>query len=444
MNKHFSSNLRSKKVTRNILTSFVFKGGNIVINLLLVSMTLNYLDQTKYGVWITITSIISWFSFFDIGLGNGLRNKLSEALALKDYELAKKYISSTYFLIFIIILLLIAVFFIINPFLNWHSILNASPEYEKEFSYLAQVIFVFFCLKLIINLITSVALSFQDPGFIYIFNFVGQALILLFIFVLTKKTEGSIVYLGLIYSIIPFCVLLILSIILFKYRYHKVRPGIRYINMKYAPELLNVGFSFFIIQVSSVLLFSINNIIITQLFGPNEVTPYNIAFKYFSIINMAFGIIIMPFWSAITEAYTLKDLDWIKRSRSKLHSVFVVFASAVVMMLIFSKSAYRLWIGDEIEIPFALSLVISVFTIVSIWNRIYSNFLNGIGIIRLQLIISSITAVINVPLAIYLGKLLGVPGVMLSTVIVVLASTVIFPIQFTKIINNSARGVWKK
>ena len=75
---------RTVKAKKNIVASFVIKGLNIAIGLILVPLTINYLNPTKYGIWITLSSVIGWFSFFDIGLGNGLRNRFAEAIAVGD------------------------------------------------------------------------------------------------------------------------------------------------------------------------------------------------------------------------------------------------------------------------------------------------------------------------------------------------------------------------
>ncbi|GAH31869.1 unnamed protein product, partial [marine sediment metagenome] len=72
---------RSIRAKKNIFASFGLKGISILISFLLVPLVLNYIDITKYGIWLTLSSIIGWFGFFDIGLGNGLRNKFAEAIA---------------------------------------------------------------------------------------------------------------------------------------------------------------------------------------------------------------------------------------------------------------------------------------------------------------------------------------------------------------------------
>ena len=74
----------------------IFKGGTILISLILVPMTLSYLNPYEYGIWLTLSSTLAWIYTFDIGLGNGLRNKLTEALALNDLKLARIYVSTSF------------------------------------------------------------------------------------------------------------------------------------------------------------------------------------------------------------------------------------------------------------------------------------------------------------------------------------------------------------
>ena len=90
---------RSVKAKKNIIASGLFKGADLLIYLLLVPVTLGYLNPYEYGIWLTLNSILAWINSFDIGLGNGLRNKLAEAIAKDDKVLARKYVSTTLIMI---------------------------------------------------------------------------------------------------------------------------------------------------------------------------------------------------------------------------------------------------------------------------------------------------------------------------------------------------------
>lgn len=99
-----TDNSRNRILTTNILFSAILKIISLATSLLIVPITINYLNNEVYGVWMTITSIIFWINTFDIGLGNGMRNYLTKAISENDFTLGGKYISTTF-----IILTLIAI-----------------------------------------------------------------------------------------------------------------------------------------------------------------------------------------------------------------------------------------------------------------------------------------------------------------------------------------------
>ena len=55
---------RSVKAKKNILASFMIKGGSIAISLILVPLTINYVNPTSYGIWLTLSSMVGWFWLF--------------------------------------------------------------------------------------------------------------------------------------------------------------------------------------------------------------------------------------------------------------------------------------------------------------------------------------------------------------------------------------------
>ena len=437
---------RSIKAKKNIVASFFIKGANIAIGLALVPITLNYLDPTKYGIWITLSSVIGWFGFFDIGLGHGLRNRFAEALANGEKVLARTYVSTTYAIISIIIGITLVLFYVINPFLNWNKILNAGKDInlQTELGFLALIVFTFFCLRFIFKLITTLLLADQRPAKASLFDLLGKIIALILIFILTKTTQGSLLYIGIVMSSAPVFVLVISSIWFFNGKYKLYRPNINFVDFSKSIDLLSLGIKFFIIQIAAVLLYQTNNIIITQLFGPAEVTPYNIAFKYFSIITMISGIILTPFWSAITEAWIKKELNWIKKTMHRLIQLWGALIFIGIIMLLASSWIYKIWVGQKVAIPFSMSFLVLMWIILNVWNSIFGHFLNGVSKIKLQLYAGLISAFLNIPLAIFLGKRIGINGILLANIFVILIGSLLYPIQYYKLIENSAKNIWNK
>jgi len=135
---------RSVNIKKNILGLFVIRGLSIAISFILVPLTIHYINPTRYGIWLTLSSIIGWFGFFDIGFGNGLRNRFAEAITKGEDELARIYISTTYAILSLIITVLLVTFFCINPFINWTKILNAHAGMGRELGLLDLIVFTFF------------------------------------------------------------------------------------------------------------------------------------------------------------------------------------------------------------------------------------------------------------------------------------------------------------
>jgi O-antigen/teichoic acid export membrane protein len=437
-------NQRSINAKKNILIIAILKGCSIAISLFLVPITIHYVNPTRYGIWLTLSSIVGWFSFFDVGLGNGLRNKFAEAVAIGKHDLARVYVSTTYAILAIIISVILLIFCSINPFLNWPRLLNTPADMGGELRILALIVFGFFCLQFVLRLITTIITANQQPAKASIFDFLGSLFSLSIIYILTKTTSGNLIYLGTVFSFTPVVVLTASSLWFYTHKYKLYAPSLKFVKFKFARDLMNLGIKFFIIQMASVILYQTSNVIIAHLFGPEQVTPYNIAYKYFGVITMTFSIVMMPFWSAFTEAWFKKDVAWIKNTVNKLILLWILVAITALVMFVFSGFIYRMWVGKEIKVPVSVSVVMALYVVLNGWCGIFSQFLNGVGKVKLQLYFGIFGAIINIPMAIFLGKHLGIYGVVLSTVILAMISAVWSPIQYRKIVNNTARGIWNK
>ena len=324
--------------------------------------------------------------------------------------------------------------------------MNADPALESELNSLAYYVFTFFCLRFVLKLIGSILLADQLPAANNLMNFISQFISLIVVIILINTSEGSLLLLGVTISAAPVIVFLLASVILFKTKYKSYAPDFKSIDFKEAGSLMNFGFKFFIIQIAAVVLFATDNMIITQILGPAAVTPYSIAYKCFGMFVMVFTIVMGPFWSSFTEAYEKKEYDWIKNVIKKLLKFWLVFILPVLAMLLLADTFYEFWVGEEIVVPFSLSLSMALFAILQSFNLIFVNFINGVGKLRLQLMTGVFSILINIPLSILFAKEfgLGATGVILATIISILISIVLRVIQYRKIIENKADGIWNK
>jgi O-antigen/teichoic acid export membrane protein len=435
---------RTKNITKHVMFSALFKGGSILASFLLVPLTIDYLDTENYGVWLTLSSFIAWFSFFDIGLGNGLRNKFAVAKANGDTKLAKAYVSSAYYTIGAVSLGLIVVFFIINSFIDWSQIFNTTANLQKELSILMPIVFGFFCLQLVVKLITTIYTADQQHSTQGKIHFLTSVSSLVVIWVLTKTSESSLLLFGAIFSILPVFILFGFNFIGFNKRYVNYKPSFRLWKKEYLKDIFGLGVKFFVVQIAWVIITTTDNFIITQLFSPSDVVPYNIASKYFSIATMGFSIIVTPYWSSFTEAYEKGELKWIRKSMNNLYKFILFFIVTCLFLLLISDFMYKVWVGDSVVISFGLSGIMCIYSCMIIFLTPFNYFLNGIGKIKIQLVQTVVMSVINIPISYYFAVSLGfgVNGVALGTIVSIAPSLVLSTIQFNLITKNKAIGIW--
>lgn len=437
---------RTKKITKHVFISFLYKGGSILVSFLLVPLIINYLDTENYGIWLTLTSFITWFSFFDIGLGNGLRNKFAEARAQGNTNLARGYVSAAYFTIGAISFSIFILFFIFNFFVDWTIIFNTGKLLQNDLGYLMLIVFGFFCLQMVVNLITTIYTADQQPSMQGKTHFFTQVGTLILIWVLTKTCDSSLLVFGSVFSAFPVVILLWLNWFSFNNKYKAFKPKLSLWKQEYLKDIFGLGFKFFIIQFAGIIIYSTDSLIIANMLGPVEVVPYQMAFRYFSITVMIFSIISTPYWSGFTEAYTTNDKKWINNSIKLLIKFSLLFIIGSLFLLFCSKWVYQLWLGEKVHIPFSLSLLMMVYFIQILFITPFTIYINGTGKVLIQTFQSVFSALINIPLAIFFIKHfhMGSSGVILATIISLIPSLILAPIQTWKLTKGSATNLFNK
>ncbi len=440
----FSGSQRSVTVKKNIIGSLLIKGCSIAISLLLVPMTLGYVSSELYGIWLTLSSIILWLNFFDVGFTLGLKNKLAEAIAMGDLNRGKALVSTTYFMMIIIFLPLCILLELIIPHINWASFLNVNVIYNYEIVKTLHVLAACFCLQMIVNVLIAVISAYQKVALSSAFPVIGNFLSLIAIYILTRCCPPSLISLAFAVSMIPVLVISIASVILFSGKFKDVRPSVKSVNKVYVNDLFGLGAKFFLIQIQVVILYQCTNILISNVSGPDEVTSYNIAYKYLGAAMMFYTIILSPLWPAFTDAYTKKDFTWMKNVYRKMSKVFMVSAAVLVIMVLCSPLVYHFWIGNKANVPFIMTVGVAAYMIIQSWDSLQVQLINGMGTIKLQTYVTLIGLIIHIPLSLYLGHFIGALGVICSMIVINFIYTCFFTIQVRKLINQNAKGIWIK
>ena len=444
-NEKSISSHRSSLLQKNILASFVIKGWSAAIVLLLVPATLNCLGEYKNGIWLTISSLLLWIDNMDIGLGNGLRNKIAEYMAHGDYERTRSLITSTFAMLTCIIIPVLLILLLLIAISDPYMVFNADPSKVDQLDQVLMVTVTLVCTSFIFKLIGNFYMGMQLPAVSNLLIALGQTVALIGTYIVLYSGSHSMMLIALVNTAAPLLVYLLAYPYTFFYKYPHLRPSFKLINFKEARAVINMGVQFFIMQISSVILFMTSNLLISKLFTPSLVTPYQITYRYFSLMLVVFSVICMPFWNATTDAYERGDIQWIRNATRKLRLMIIGLMACMVVMVVLSPWVYSIWIGDKVTIDIRMSIVMATYIFILIYSMRYSYFINGIGKLRLQLIFTTAAAIVFIPLAYLTTQLThSIIWFMIVMCLVNLPGLIVNRIQFYKLINGIANGIWMK
>lgn len=442
-NKAFNTrDNRNKNIKSNIIGSLALKGFSIIIQLLFVPLTLQYLNSNVYGIWLTVSSVVLWISFFDIGFTQGLKNKLTEALAENNIIRGKELVSTTYIILCAIFIPLCIICEIFTPFINWSAFLHVSSIFNNQLIDVVHILILCLCTQMIVSTIGSVLSSYQKVAIASSFPVIGNFFSLIIIVVLIETTVPSMFYLALAVTVPPILIMLFASIYFYKTSLSAIKPRISYFNVHLIKELFNLGIKFFIINIQVLVMYQSTNILISNISTPTDVTTYNIAYKYLGTLLMILNIILTPIWPAFTDAYAKQDYSWMVSTYKRLVKLYkYVFLLAITMILV-SPIVYKIWIGSKTQIPLSMTIGIGIYIIINSWLAIQINLINGIGALKLQTIVTTIGMFLHIPLSIILGQYTGALGVVISMTFLSLIYGIIFTKQIHMILENKASGIW--
>lgn len=438
-------NSRTQKLKRNTVWIFIIRYSSYLIELVKVPILLSYLDNERYGVWLTIVSIVMWTHQFDFGLGTGLRYKFTESLTLGTKERGKALISTAYVSMTVIMLGVFAVLAPICALINWNDVLNVATLSNGELFWSVFSVLAIFVFRFIVELISIILKADQRAALSNFMLPLGTILSLVCILILKLFSHNSLLLASIAMALPYALVLVFANIYFFSKDYKEYIPSVRCYEKSLLKEIYSLGFKGFFGQLAALFVFTTANFLVSNVMTPSDVTTYNVARQYYLLPVTFITTITIPMVAAITEAYVSDDYGWIRKLMKKFAYVMLLAIAVMICMLIVSSFAFHLWVGDKVIVPLLLSLVFTIDGIFTIWATPFVEFLGGVGKLSFRVYLSIFKIITFIPLAIVLLKNMGLPGLVIATFVVNTLPNLIFGyIQYNLIINKKAKGIWNK
>ena len=251
-----NSRQRSSLLKKNILGSFLIKGWSAVVVFLMVPATLHCLGEYRNGIWLTISSLLLWIDNMDIGLGNGMRNKLTVYLAQGNIQGARSLISSTFAMLTLIIIPTLLILLGLIYACDTYRFLNVDPMQVSNLNEILMVTVTLVCTTFVFKLIGNFYMGLQLPAVNNLLIALGQTIALIGTWIIYFLDTHSLMQIALVNTGASLVVFLTAIPVTFCFKYPHLSPCFRLINLHEAKEVTSMGMQFFIMQIASLVLFA--------------------------------------------------------------------------------------------------------------------------------------------------------------------------------------------
>ena len=433
---HMIDRLRQSNILKNIGINFIFKGISMLLSFVYVPIALAYMGDYRYGVWATISSIVMWIQLSDIGIGNGLRNKLTKALAHDNRQLAQGLVSTAYATMLGICIILGLAYAIVAFYFDLASLCNINIAGDNT-NLALTITVIFVLLNFWLGIVSQIFYAMQKPAVLTVAGTIGQVVNIVFILLAAHLWPVSLPLVATLLGVSSLLVQLGLSVYAFV-KYNYLCPKLWLSKQKYIRSIASIGLLLFMGQISSTIISSTDNILIAKLFNPAEVTPYATAYKFFQILIVIDGLIIMPMWSAFTLKKEQREYDWMRRSLTKMNQVTMLFSAGAIAFVFLIPAISDVWLQYHLEYDNKMLIIMSVYTIIYSFSCNYAALLCGVGRVKMYSLLAAISAVLNIPISIVLALdyRLGVAGIIAGTVLTLIPSAIILPLETRKWFNS--------
>jgi O-antigen/teichoic acid export membrane protein len=239
---------RSRERYRRVALTAVSSAGAKIIAILTmlvaVPLTLHYLGSERYGMWMTINSIVAMMGFTNLGMGLGVMNSISEAQGREDRQAAVSYVSSGFLMLSAVALVLLIGFAVAYPVIPWQRVFNVTSRQAVREAGPAMAIFIAcFAVNLPLGMVQQVQYGYQEGFINSLWESAGKVLGLMGL-LLVIYLQAGLAWLVLALAGAPVLAWLLNSIVCYGFSRPYLRPSLQNYQGASARKVFHTGLFF--------------------------------------------------------------------------------------------------------------------------------------------------------------------------------------------------------
>jgi O-antigen/teichoic acid export membrane protein len=420
---------RYRRAGLSASASLIQKGLTVIISFVSIPLTIHYLGAERYGVWLTISSLLLWMSLTDFGLaGNALVNVLSQADGSEDRRSAQEYTASAVWALIAISAALAVIAIASFPFISWARVFHVSTVSHHELSLACALTIGFFLVGLPMNVQHSIYCGYQDG---YMSNMWGICTNLssLTALVIVTMMHGGLPLLVLALSGTRCAVGAVNLYYMFFHRYRWLLPVPTAVRWHCVRRLFSLGSRYMVTQLGSLGMYQSQPMIITQIMGPKAVIIFVVAQKVITLPIDLMYMATVPFVPAFGEAMVRQDWSWIRRAYHK--TTFASLAAGIpitITVALIAQPLIRYWAGPEAVPDLYIILWLCVYNTVGLALMATGQLLSGTERVNALAVSVSVCAISTIGVGILFCQWYGLSGV--AAAMAISKAVTFWPIQY--------------
>jgi O-antigen/teichoic acid export membrane protein len=408
--------VRRARILRAATSGLVAKAAFFLSALLVSRIAIPRLGPERFGVLMTVLSLVAFLMIADLGVGSSLVTGLSRAFGARDHARVRQLqingLAIVCAMAFVIGVASVGLLYIDIGTLVFPA---SGPVIQREATISFATFGLLFALSLPTTLVSKIQLGLQLghvankwQAAAAIMNLAGGA------FAALRFDSVPLVIIGMMVGTLSCGAAN--ALFLFLSEGNETQPTAADFDFRVLKELLRDSLFYLVLQVIFTVTYASDTLIVAHSLGAEQASIFALSERIFSVVAVAVAVVSGPLWAAYGDAIGAADERWASATL-RLSTIRIgvgsVFISLVILCVL--QPIIRLLSTGYLEVPFSLAIAMTCWRVVEAVGASISVYLFAHQAVKLALVMGVATALTSLAAKLLLLKHVGVTLMPIAT-----------------------------